>query len=300
VLAEPAQGSASSAAVEVRRGAPSGGAVRCFMRHKPAVVAVVILAAVAASAALAPVLAPYPLTQPDLLAALQPPSWRHLMGTDAIGVDLFTEVLWGGRISLAIGLGSAVVGMTLGGLVGAISGYFGGIVDTVLMRLTDIALSIPALFLVLVFTRLIGASPAAMVAIIGVTSWMYPARIMRSQVLTVRERDYVEAARALGATNRRIIWREIVPNAVAPLIVNATLLAGAAIVIEATLDFLGAGLAPPNVSWGLLLNEAQSNQVDAPWLAVFPSIMIFLVVLSVNLIGDGLRDAIDPTTQRLG
>jgi peptide/nickel transport system permease protein len=298
VLAEPLERSTPDTVAEAPRRSYLGDTVRRFMRHKPATIAVFVLAVIAASAVFAPEISPYPLTQPDLLAVLQPPSWRHLMGTDTLGVDLFTEVLWGGRISLTIGIASALLGVTLGGLVGAVAGYFGGIVDTVLMRVTDIALSIPALFLVLVFTRLIGASPVAMVVIIGVTSWMYPARIMRSQVLTVRERDFVEAARAVGSTNGRIIWREIVPNAVAPLIVNATLLAGAAIVIEATLDFLGAGLAPPNVSWGLLLNEAQSNLVDAPWLAIFPSIMIFLVVLSVNLIGDGLRDALDPTTRR--
>jgi peptide/nickel transport system permease protein len=272
--------------------------VRRFTHHKAATVAVFVLLAVTLSAVLAPWIAPYPLTQPDLFAVLQPPSWKHLMGTDPLGVDLFTEVLWGGRISLLIGLCSAVLGVSLGGLVGAVAGYFGGFIDTLLMRLTDVALSIPALFLVLVFTRLIGASPEAIILIIGITSWMYPARIMRSQVLSVRERDYVEAARAAGATSSRILWREIAPNAVAPLIVNATMLAGAAIVIEATLDFLGAGLSPPNVSWGLLLNEATSNLVDAPWLAIFPSIMIFLVVLSVNLIGDGLRDALDPTTRQ--
>ena len=271
--------------------------VRRFTRHKAATVALFVLAAIAVSAVLAPEIAPYPLTQPDLSAILQPPSWRHLMGTDPLGVDLFTEVLWGGRISLVIGLCSAALGVTLGGLVGAVAGYFGGLVDAALMRLTDVALSIPALFLVLVFTRLIGSSPFAIIVIIGVTSWMYPARIMRSQVLSLREREFVESARAAGARSGRIIWREIAPNAIAPLIVNATLLAGAAIVIEATLDYLGAGLSPPNVSWGLLLNEAQSNLVNAPWLAIFPSVMIFLVVLSVNLIGDGLRDALDPTAR---
>jgi peptide/nickel transport system permease protein len=275
-----------------------GDTVRRFTRHKAATVAVFVLAAVALSAILAPEISPYPLTQPDLSAILQPPSWRHLMGTDPLGVDLFTEVLWGGRISLLIGACSALLGVALGGLVGASAGYFGGVVDTTLMRLTDVALSIPALFLILVFTRLIGATPASIILIIGVTSWMYPARIMRSQVLSLREREFVESARAAGARSGRIIWREIAPNAIAPLIVNATLLAGSAIVIEATLDYLGAGLTPPSVSWGLLLNEAQSNLVNAPWLAIFPSIMIFLVVLSVNLIGDGLRDALDPTAQR--
>ncbi len=284
------------AVTETAAPTPFRAAVRRFARHRTAPAALIVLAAIALSAILAPWIAPYPLGQTNLLAILQPPSWQHLMGTDPLGTDLFTEVLYGGRISLFIGISSAVFGVALGGLVGAVAGYFGGLVDVLLMRLTDIALSIPALFLILVFTRLVGPNPVTIIFMIGITSWMYPARIMRSQVLSLRERDFVEAARAAGARPGRIILHQIAPNALAPLVVNATLLSGGAIVIEATLDFLGAGLSPPNVSWGLLLNQAQSNLVNAPWLVVFPSLMVFLVVLSVNVVGDALRDAMDPTS----
>lgn len=271
--------------------------LRRLFRHRIAVVSAIVLLLIALSAIFAPFLAPYPLGEPNLNALLEPPSWQHLMGTDALGVDVFTEVLYGGRISLEIGLSSALLGVSLGGVIGALAGYFGGFLDTLLMRATDVALSIPTLFVILVAVRLVGGTPASIITIIALTSWMYPARLMRGQVLTVREREYVEAAKAEGATPLGILWRHLVPNAIAPLIVNATLLSGQAIVIEATLDFLGAGLGPPNVSWGLLLNEAQSNLTNAPWLALFPSAMIFLVVLCMNLLGDGLRDALDPTTQ---
>lgn len=281
-----------------RRSAVRNPVLKRLLKHRIAVASAVVLCLIALSAIFAPFIAPYPLGEPNLGALLQPPSVQHLMGTDALGVDVFTEVLYGGRISLEIGLSSALLGVTLGGVIGALAGYFGGFLDTVLMRATDVALSIPTLFVILVAVRLVGGTPASIITIIALTSWMYPARLMRGQVLTVRERDFVEAAKAEGQTPVGVLWRHLVPNCVAPLIVNATLLSGQAIVIEATLDFLGAGLGPPNVSWGLLLNEAQSNLTNAPWLALFPSLMIFLVVLCMNLLGDGLRDALDPTAQR--
>ncbi len=268
-----------------------------FLRHRMAVVAVGVLVMITLACAFANVIAPYPLGVPDLTAMLAPPSLQHLMGTDSIGIDLFTEVLYGGRISLLIGLFSALLAVVLGGGVGALSGYFGGWIDMILMRITDIAMSVPLLFVVLLLALIVGPSPFTIIAIIGFTSWMYPARIVRSQFLSLREREFVEAARAMGMSNTRIIVREIFPNAMAPLIVNATLLVGQAIVIESVIDFLGAGLTPPNISWGWLLNQAQSYISSAPWLSFFPGLMIFLVVLSANLIGDGLRDALDPTAK---
>jgi peptide/nickel transport system permease protein len=268
-----------------------------FVRHKLAVAAVFVLVLIALASIFAPFIAPYPLGQPDLTAMLAPPSLRHPMGTDSIGIDLFTEVLYGGRISMSIGLAAAILAVVVGGAVGSLSGYFGGVVDMILMRITDVALSVPLLFVILLLALLVGPNPLTVVAIIGFTSWMYPARIVRSQFLSLKEREFVEAARAMGMGTARIILREIFPNAMAPLIVNATLLVGQAIVTESVMDFLGAGLTPPNISWGWLLNQAQSYVSNAPWLAFFPGLMIFLVVLSVNLVGDGLRDALDPTSR---
>lgn len=268
-----------------------------FLRHRMAVVAAVVLLLIALSAAFAPLIAPYQSNVPDLNAMLAPPSAQHIMGTDPLGLDLYTQILYGGRISLTVGLFAAVLAVTVGGIVGSISGYFGGILDMILMRITDVGLSVPYLFVVLLLALLIGPTPLSVILIIGLISWMYPARIVRSQFLTLKQRDFVEAARAMGMGSARIIVREIFPNALAPLIVNLTLLVGQAIVIESVMDFLGAGLNPPNMSWGWLLNQGQTYISSAPWLVLFPGIAIFIVVLCVNLIGDGLRDALDPTSR---
>jgi len=271
--------------------------LRRFVRDRAAMGAALVLVLIALAVALAPVVSPFPLGQPDLSSMLAPPSMHHLMGTDDLGIDLFTEILYGGRVSLMIGLFSALVGVVVGGAIGAVSGYFRGAIDSVLMRITDVGLSVPLLFVVLLLSVLIGPTPVSIIAIIGLTSWMRPARIVRSQFLTLRELDFVEAARAVGAGDARIILREIFPNAMAPLIVNATLLVGQAIIMESVISFLGAGLTPPNISWGYLLNQAQSYVTSAPWLSFFPGLMIFIVVLAVNLVGDGLRDALDPTSK---
>jgi len=274
--------------------------LRRFLRHKVAVGAACVLIVIALSAIFAPYLTPYQRGTPDLMNMLAPPSWQHLMGTDELGIDLFTEVLYGGRISLTVGIFAALMAVVVGGAIGSISGYFGGLVDGLLMRLTDVGLSVPLLFVVLLLALLIGPTPVSVITIIGLTSWMYPARIVRSEFLTLKSRDFVEAARAVGMHSGRIILKEIFPNAMAPLIVNATLLVGQAIILESVMSFLGAGLTPPNISWGYLLNQAQSFMTSAPWLSVFPGLMIFVVVLAVNLVGDGLRDALDPTSDHRG
>lgn len=251
------------------------------------------LVVVALAAIFAPFIAPYKLNQPDLNAMLAPPSATHFMGTDDVGIDLFTEVLYGGRVSLAVGLISAVVAVGIGGLIGSLAGFFGGWVDEILMRLTDVGLSVPSLFIILGLTAVLGASPVTIVEVISLTSWMYPARLIRSRILQLRSTDYVMAARMIGAGSGRIIFLHIIPNAISPLIVNATLLVGQAIVLESVMSFLGAGIQPPHISWGFLLNQAQSYVTNAPWLAVFPGLMIFLVVLSFNVFGDAIRDALD-------
>jgi peptide/nickel transport system permease protein len=269
------------------------GVIKRIFRKKITIIAVGFLIIVALAAIFAPIVAPYKLNSPDLNAMLAPPSSAHLMGTDDVGIDLFTEVLYGGRVSLAVGLISAVVAVVIGGLIGSLAGFFGGWIDEVLMRLTDVGLSVPSLFIILGLTAVLGASPVTIVEVISLTSWMYPARLIRSRILQLRNADYVMAARMIGAGSTRMIFVHIIPNAVSPLIVNATLLVGQAIVLESVMSFLGAGIQPPHISWGFLLNQAQSYVTNAPWLAVFPGLMIFLVVLSFNVFGDAIRDALD-------
>jgi peptide/nickel transport system permease protein len=234
----------------------------------------------------------------DFTAFGSPPSLHHLMGTDDLGRDEFTRILFGGRISLLVGFLAMLIGVGLGGLVGAISGFFGGTVDFIAMRVVDIALSIPRLFLLLLLSVTIGQSIFDISLIIGLTAWMYPARIMRAQVLGLRSLNYVEAARSIGSRSTRVLFRHIVPNAIAPLIVNSTIQVGQAIVSESVMSFLGYGIQPPTPSWGNMLTNAQTFVQTAPWLAIFPGVMIVITVLAFNLIGDALRDALDPTGQK--
>lgn len=269
------------------------GVMRRIFRKKITIVAVVFLLIVAVTAIFAPLVAPYNLSTPDLTNMLAPPSGQHLMGTDDVGIDLFTEVLYGGRVSLSVGVIAAFTAVIIGGTIGSLAGYFGGWVDAILMRFTDVGLSVPSLFIILGLTTVLGASPVTIIGVISATSWMYPARLIRSQFLRLRSADYVDAAKMEGCSSARIIFRHIVPNAISPLIVNCTLLVGQAIVLESVMSFLGAGIQPPHISWGFLLNTAQAYVTNAPWLAVFPGLMIFLVVLSINVVGDAVRDSLD-------
>lgn len=239
----------------------------------------------------------------NMVERFQPPSWRHPMGTDALGRDLLTRVLYGGRISLSVGLMVVAITVMIGVPIGAIAGYFGGWVDNVLMRITDAFLTLPA-FLVLI---LLGAilrevempffernNVLTIALVIGLFSWMTFARLVRAIFLTLREMDYVTASRSLGASNLRVILTHILPNAIGPIIVEATLELGYAIIEESGLSFLGFGIQPPTASWGNLLSNAQEHFTKYPWLSIFPGLMIFLAIISVNYIGDGLRDAFDP------
>jgi len=273
-----------------------------FRRHPGAVAGMLLLGLLVLATLLSP-LSPYDPEISDLAVRFQAPSWRHPMGTDALGRDLFTRVLYGGRISLAVGLMVVTITLTIGVTVGAAAGYLGGIVDGILMRITDATLTLPA-FLVLI---LLGAilrefdlpllhrnSVLTIAIVIGLLSWMTFARLVRATILTLRELDYVSAARSLGMSHLSIIIRHILPNAIGPIIVEATLELGFAIIDESGLSFLGFGIQPPTPSWGNLLSNAQENFLRYPWLAIFPGIMIFLTIISVNYIGDGLRDAFDP------
>jgi len=268
-----------------------------------ALVGMVILVSITILVAFAPFFTTHDPMQQNLLNRFQPPSATHWLGTDDLGRDLWARILYGGRISLSVGLLAMAVSITLGSLIGLLAGYFGGWVDSVLMRTTEIFLSIPRLFVLIalgMFLRSLDLSmfqagsfiPIALV--IGLLSWMGTARMVRASTLTVREREYVQACRALGGSHRRILLRHILPNIASPIIVSATLGLSGAIISESGLSYLGFGVQLPTPTWGNMLSNTQSQITTAPWAAIFPGFMIFLVVISINYIGDGLRDALDP------
>ncbi|MBV8583832.1 MAG: ABC transporter permease [Candidatus Eremiobacteraeota bacterium] len=225
----------------------------------------------------------------------------HILGTDEVGRDLLSRLLFGARISLTVGLSAVLMEVFIGTILGAISGYYGGWIDYAIMRVTDVFLSIPLLPLLLVLTAIVAASSTkaslsfgVIVLIIGALSWPTVARLVRASFLSLREREFAEAARALGNSDRRIIFRHLLPNAVAPIVVQATLDVAGVIITESTLSFLGLGIQPPTASWGNMLANAQSNLSIAWWAAVFPGLCILVTVLSINYMGDGLRDALAP------
>ncbi len=265
-----------------------------FRRHHVAVAGGVVIIMLVLAAALAGVIAPYRFEDIDLTARLQPPSWTHLLGTDTIGHDVFTRLLYAGRVSLLVGFCAAVVAASVGVVVGAVAGFYGGVVDNVLMRITDVSLALPDLPILIVLSKYMGGSVAGIVLVISLFAWRGVARLVRGEVLKLRSQDFTEAARALGASDIRILLRHLVPNALAPVIVAATLIVGGAILTEAALSFLGIGIQPPVPSWGNMLQNAQDFILSAPRLAVYPGVMIFLTVLCFNFLGDGLRDALDP------
>lgn len=229
---------------------------------------------------------------------LQPPSSAHLLGTDEAGRDLLARLVYAGRVSLTVGVLAAVVSMIVGTALGATAGFYGGWVDIAIMRFTDALLSIPVLFFVIALTVLLGPNPYTLVIVIGVLSWMELARIVRANVLSLREREFTECARAIGVRDPGIIVRHILPNTLAPIIVGGTLGVGQAMLAEAAISYLGLGVQPPNPSWGNMLYNAQSYLWNAPWVALYPGLMIVITVLSINFVGDGLRDALDPRMTR--
>jgi peptide/nickel transport system permease protein len=275
---------------------------RRFRRHPGAVSGSVVFGLIVLAVILAG-LSPYDPNASNMAERLQPPSWQHPMGTDALGRDFLTRVLYGGRVSLSVGLMVVAIAMGIGVTLGALAGYFGGWLDSLLMRITDAALTLPA-FLILI---LLGAmlreanlpffqrnNVISIALVIGLLSWMTFTRLVRAGLLTLREMDYVSAARSLGAAPVWLILRHLLPNLIGIIIVEATLDLGYAIIEESGLSFLGFGIQPPTPSWGNLLSNAQDNFTKYPWLAIFPGLMIFLTIISVNYIGDGLRDAFDP------
>jgi peptide/nickel transport system permease protein len=265
-----------------------------FKRHKAAMAAGFVLALLTLAVIVGPFVAKYNYHQLDLLHTMAGPNSHHWFGTDNLGRDEFVRVLYGGRISLTVGLAVALSAGVIGAVVGSWAGFYGGWVDNLLMRFTDLFLAFPFLVILIILSRILGTSILIIVMILTFVFWMADARIVRSVFLSMKEKEFVEAARASGASNKRIIFYHMLPNAMGPIVVNVTLGVAAAILTESALSFLGFGIQPPTPSWGNLLDEAQSSALTAPHLVWFPGLMILLTVLCVNYLGDGLRDALDP------
>lgn len=279
--------------------------LRRFRRHRAAVLSIGVLCLVILSALLAP-LSPYSPTEQNPANDFQPPSLAHPFGTDDLGRDVLTRTLYGGRISITVGLTATVASLLLGVIVGALSGYFGGWTDNILMRITDAFLSLPTLFVLILISTMLRDMPAlnlrnsvsVVIIVISVLSWMMPARLIRGAFLSLKEQEFVHAAHSVGVPDWRIMIRHILPGTVSLIIVHGTLSIAYAIIMESGLSYLGFGVQPPTPSWGNLLSTAQAYALRAPWLMIFPGLMIFITTMAVNHIGDGLRDAFDPRSAR--
>jgi len=257
----------------------------------------IVVVLVAGAAVLAPAITPYGPADSDLVKTLQPPSRAHWMGTDQLGRDLFTRILYGARVSLTIGLVTVGISGVIGLVVGLISGYLGGLTDVVLMRLVDVQLSFPFILLALVVNAILGIGLQNIILTLIITGWVVYARLVRGEVLALKTLDYVEAARALGAQQMRIVVRHLLPNLWTPIIILSSLQVAQFIVAEAAISFLGFGVQPPMASWGNMLNEGKTYIYNAWWMTTFPGVALVLTALGVNLVGDWLRDTLDP---RLG
>jgi len=276
---------------------------RRFLRHKLAVAGGVVLLLLYLMAIFAPLIAPYPLnpalTAQVLLAARHGPSLSHLLGTDELGRDQLTRVMYAGRVSLLIGLSVSLVSTLVGVTLGSIAGFFGGRVDQLIMRLTDLFLIVPGLAILMIAQRGFGSSTLVIILIVSVLYWQVIARVVRGVFLSLREKEFIEAARASGASAWRIITRHLLPNTIGPIVVNTTLVVGYAILTESVLSFLGFGIQPPAVSWGSMLAQSEGSVgTSTAYLVYFPGLFILVTVLAVNFLGDGLRDAFDPQSQR--
>ena len=283
--------------------APSPGQLRLawerFRRHRLAMIGLVVLGSLVAAAVLANVVSVYDPDLPDVEAIRQPPSLAHPMGTDQIGRDQLTRLLHGGRFSLQVGLFATLVSILIGTSIGALAGFYGGALDNALMRLTDLMFTVPRLLVLLLIGAIFKTTLLLIIVLLGATSWMAVARLVRASFLSLREKEFVEAARSIGVRDARLIVRHILPNALGPVIVAATLGVAGAILVESTLSYLGYGVQPPTPTWGNMLQNAQSEMYAAPWLAIFPGLLIFVTIMAINFVGDGLRDALDPTQRRV-
>ena len=270
---------------------------RRFFKHRTTSWGVGIMSFLVILALAAPLVAPYNPNEQLGIVQLKnhAPSWTFMLGTDVLSRDVWSRLVWGARVSLGIGALGALVAISLGTVVGALAGYYRRWIDPLLMRSVDVGLALPRIFILLMVVALWDGLPfAALVLAIGLTSWFGTSRLVRAEVLSLREREFVVAARALGAGGARVIFRHVLPNAAAPIIVSAALGVGNVLLLEASLSFLGIGVAPPDPSWGNMIADGASTIYSAPWTTLFPGLAISLVVMSLNAIADGLRDALDP------
>jgi peptide/nickel transport system permease protein len=288
---------------------PAQVALRRFRRHKMALVGVGLLVAIFLYVTLgALLLSEADANRTDLSIKLSPPSFEHPFGTDLTGRDILARTVYGGQISIIIGVLAVIVSVVVGVLVGAVAGFYGGVVDSILMRLTEAVFNMPQLFLLIILAKMLGdkvpplnllgrsfsGSVVVIICVIGLTSWMYLARIVRANFLSLKEQEFVTAARCIGARNTSLIFTHILPNTIAPITVAATLGVASAIINEAYVSFLGVGVQPPTATWGNMLDQAYHHLDTEPWMWFFPGMLILLIVLGINFVGDGLRDALDP------
>jgi peptide/nickel transport system permease protein len=267
---------------------------RSLRRNRLALVGGVVVVVLAALALLAPFVAPWDPNRPDVKKILDGPSGRHPLGTDQLGRDVLSRMLYGARVSLAVGFVSVGIAAMIGIILGSLAGYHGGTIDAMVMRLVDLMLVFPRFFLLLAVLAFLRPSIWTIMAVIGLTGWMSVARLVRAEFLSLREREFVLWSQSIGASAFRIIWRHILPNAMAPVLVAMTLGIPAAILTESGLSFLGLGVQPPHASWGNILNEGKDAIEIGWWLSVYPGVAILVTVLSYNLLGEGIRDALDP------
>ncbi len=269
-----------------------------FVQYRPAVFGLVIIVVLILIAVFAPVVAVQDPYYQDYSALKQPPSSEHILGTDALGRDVWARLVYATRVSISVGLVAVAIYTVIGTTLGAIAGYYGGAVDAVIMRITDVVMTFPALIIIITVVALVGSSLYNIMAVMGLLSWPGICRLVRGQILSLREKEFVIAAKALGASDADIIFTHLLPNVLGPITVAATFGIASAILTEASLSFLGLGVPPPQPSWGQMLTDAQKLTVlaEMPWLWVPPGLMVSLTVLCVNFVGDGLRDAFDPRT----
>jgi len=268
--------------------------LRRIINHNLALVGLLILVPMFICAVTAPIISPHDPVEPDLKNILASPSWSHPFGTDTLGRDVFSRVIYGSRISLLVGFVSVGIATLIGIMVGALSGYSGGIVDELIMRFVDLMMCFPTFFLILAVIALLEPSIWNIMIVIGLTNWMGIARLVRAEIMSIKNKEYVLAAKAMGFPNRRIIFGHVLPNSLSPVYVVATLGIGGAILTESALSFLGIGVQPPTPSWGNILTQAKDNIEVAWWLSLYPGLAIFLTVMGYNLLGEGLRDIFDP------
>ena len=268
--------------------------LRRITKHNIALVGLIILVPMFFCAVLAPLISPHNPVEPDLKNILIGPTWSHPFGTDTLGRDVFSRVIYGSRISLLVGFVSVGIATLIGIMIGAVSGYTGGILDELIMRFVDLMMCFPTFFLILAVIALLEPSIWNIMIVIGLTNWMGIARLVRAEILSIKNKEYVLAAKAMGLPKRRIIFGHVLPNALSPVYVVATLGIGGAILTESALSFLGIGVQPPTPSWGNILTQAKDNIEVAWWLSLYPGLAIFLTVMGYNLLGEGLRDIFDP------